>query len=163
MRKINKFLKLQNVTKCIHEIPMCQLDELLAMFILSIRKEDGEEYETTSIWSFISSIERELQHHNYPFTVGKGERQGFPWFHETCAVSSHSPVLMYTCKFITLFKKCFIYQIINFFDCNKMKNYCYSSTSFWIKCVFFPVQKVHLKIFNIYYTCRVAYKTQHIY
>ena len=134
MRKINKFLKLQNVTKYIHEIPMCQLDELLAMFILSIRKEDGEEYETTSIRSFISSIERELQHHNYPFTVGKGERQGFPRFHETCAVSSHSSVLMYTCKFKTLFKKCFIYQIINFLNffnfCNKMKNYRYSSTSF---------------------------------
>ena len=115
MRKINTFLKLQNMTKCIHEIPMCQLDELLAMFILSIRKEDGQEYETTSIRSFISSIERELQHHNYPFTVGKGERQGFPRFRETCAVSSHSSVLMYTCKFNTLFKKCFIipnYQLL---------------------------------------------------
>jgi hypothetical protein len=87
MKKLDKFLAIRNEKRKIQNIPMPELDELLSMFILSIRKEDGEEYETTSLRSFVSTIEKELQSHNYPFTIAKGARQGFPKFTETISVS----------------------------------------------------------------------------
>ncbi|XP_052281975.1 uncharacterized protein KIAA1958-like [Dreissena polymorpha] len=62
---------------------MKELDNILCMFILSIRKENGDEYETTSLRSFVSSIDKELQLNNYQFTIAKGQRQGFPRFRET--------------------------------------------------------------------------------
>lgn len=91
MRKLSRFLSMKNESRKMYDIPMCELDEILAMFILSIRKEDGGEYETTSIRSFSSTIEKVLQENNYPYTLAKGERQGFPKFRETIAVSMVRP------------------------------------------------------------------------
>lgn len=87
LKKLKTFLKQQQLPTDITQIEMKELDNILCMFILSIRKENGDEYETTSLRSFVSSIDKELQLNNYQFTIAKGQRQGFPRFRETLSVS----------------------------------------------------------------------------
>ncbi|KAH3785821.1 hypothetical protein DPMN_163915 [Dreissena polymorpha] len=51
--KLKTFLKQQQLPTDITQIEMKELDSILCMFILSIRKENGDEYETTSLRSFV--------------------------------------------------------------------------------------------------------------
>ncbi|WAR30833.1 K1958-like protein [Mya arenaria] len=45
------------------------LDEYVANYILSVRKADGAEYEPTSIRNIVSSLDRKLKRHKYPFRL----------------------------------------------------------------------------------------------
>ena len=67
--KFRRFLKNKHETRAIHEIPAEILDELLANFILSIKKIDGSEYEPTTIRNIVSSIDRHLKRHKYPVRI----------------------------------------------------------------------------------------------
>jgi len=42
------------------DIPVADLDQLLAHVILSVRKKDGQEYEPTSLRSIVGSVDRTL-------------------------------------------------------------------------------------------------------
>ena len=57
----------------IEQIPPNQLNEVLSMFILSVRKKDGEEYEPATLRSIVSSIDRHLKNNYYPTSIISGE------------------------------------------------------------------------------------------
>ena len=53
-------------------LPRHELNEILAKFIISVRKVDGAEYEPSSLRNIISSIDRFLKEHHYGSTVAFG-------------------------------------------------------------------------------------------
>jgi hypothetical protein len=65
---------------------MTELDELLAMFLRSIKKEDGTDYEPSSLRGYISTFGRVPQENGYQFTIAKSSRQGFPLKNQTKSV-----------------------------------------------------------------------------
>ena len=67
--KIQKFLQQRGESREIFRIPHDELDPLLANFILSVRKADGSDYELTSLRAMMSSLDRKLKRHKYPYTV----------------------------------------------------------------------------------------------
>ncbi|KAH3891366.1 hypothetical protein DPMN_015464 [Dreissena polymorpha] len=50
-----------------HQLDVDVLDEHVATLILSLQREDGTEFEPTSIRAIISSLDRKLKRHKYPF------------------------------------------------------------------------------------------------
>ena len=49
------------------------LDEILCAFILAVKKKDGEEYEPTTLRSFVSSFDRSLRKKDYPTAIIEGQ------------------------------------------------------------------------------------------
>jgi hypothetical protein len=87
IRRLTQFLRMRKIEREIQDIPMPELDELLSMFVLAVKKEDGNDYEPGTIRGYMSSFDRVLQQHNYPYTIAKGPRQAFPLLQETLSVS----------------------------------------------------------------------------
>ena len=48
---------------------MVELQEIIKIFVLAVRKKNGEEYEPSSLRAFIQSIDRHLRKNNYGFSV----------------------------------------------------------------------------------------------
>ena len=67
--KFRRFLETKDETREIHHIDVDQLDEYVANFILSVRKQNGEEYEPTSIRGIVSSLDRKLRRHGYAHSI----------------------------------------------------------------------------------------------
>ena len=66
------FLKLKNETRPPHEIPPTELDNHLAHFFVSVKKEGGEEdreYEPGTLKGMQSSIERHLKEQHYEHSI----------------------------------------------------------------------------------------------
>ncbi len=59
--QVMRFLKLKNEHRELHQIPGEELDPLLASFLLTVRKKDGNEFEPSSLRSIVSSIDRKLK------------------------------------------------------------------------------------------------------
>lgn len=64
--KFLRFLATEQEYKNIHEIAPDLLDEYIANYILSVKKNDQTEYEPTTIRNMISSIERHLKRNTFP-------------------------------------------------------------------------------------------------
>jgi hypothetical protein len=64
-----RFLKGKNETRYLHNIPSKEMDTNLANFILSVRKNDGQEYEPTTVPNIILSIDRQLKEMKYPVKI----------------------------------------------------------------------------------------------
>lgn len=63
---IRKFIKgMKNEHFDEHEFPCNELDQLIVMFVLSVRKTDGQEYEPSSLRSIIRSFDRKLGRQKY--------------------------------------------------------------------------------------------------
>ncbi|XP_052795374.1 transcriptional regulator QRICH1-like [Mya arenaria] len=69
VQKFERFLLNKGEKKAIYQIEPDLLDEYVANFILSVRKADGAEYEPTSIRNIVSSLDRKLKRHKYPFRL----------------------------------------------------------------------------------------------
>ena len=69
----HNYLKTAGEYRQIELIPPNELNDFLSMFILSVRKTDGEEYEPATIRSMISSIDRHLKLKYYPTTIMSGD------------------------------------------------------------------------------------------
>ena len=54
-------------------IELREHDEILCAFILAVKKKDGEEYELTTLWSFVSSFDRYLRKKGYPTAIIEGQ------------------------------------------------------------------------------------------
>jgi hypothetical protein len=87
IKRLNQFLRMRNIHCEIQDLPMPELDEILSMFVLAVKKEDGNDYEPGTIRGYMSSFDRLLQQHNYEYTIAKGPRQAFPLLQETLSVS----------------------------------------------------------------------------
>ncbi|XP_061191553.1 uncharacterized protein LOC133199700 [Saccostrea echinata] len=67
----------QNENRDLNEIPCDELDQLLAMFVLSVRKTDGQEYEPSSLRSIISSLDRKLGRQKYVHKIMDSQDDSF--------------------------------------------------------------------------------------
>ncbi|XP_061174899.1 uncharacterized protein KIAA1958 homolog [Saccostrea echinata] len=74
---VRKFLKMKNENRDLNEIPCDELDQLLAMFVLSVRKTDGQEYEPSSLRSIISSLDRKLGRQKYGHKIMDSQDDSF--------------------------------------------------------------------------------------
>ena len=66
---VEKFLRLKKEERDIHLIPPNKLDPLLANFLLTVRKNDGGDFEPSSLRSIISSVDRKLRQTNYGHSI----------------------------------------------------------------------------------------------
>ncbi|RUA04261.1 MAG: hypothetical protein DSY43_06765 [Gammaproteobacteria bacterium] len=71
---LKKFLVSNNEPKEIENIDAKDLDDYIANFLLQVRKQNGEQYEPTSLRSFISSFDRYLRKKEYPSTIIEGKQ-----------------------------------------------------------------------------------------
>ena len=70
---LKKFLVSRNELREIENIDAKDLDVLIANFLLQVRKKDGEQYEPTSLRSFVSSFDRYLRKKDYSSTTMEGK------------------------------------------------------------------------------------------
>ena len=70
---LKKFLAFENEEREIHNIEPKALNNYILEFIVKVRKQDGGEYEPTTLRSFISSFDRFLRKKNYPTTIIEGD------------------------------------------------------------------------------------------
>ncbi|CAG2232665.1 unnamed protein product [Mytilus edulis] len=66
---VTGFLKLIKEDRELHQIPTAELDVVLANFLLTVRKKDGNEYEPSSLRGMVGSIDRTLKYHKYGHTI----------------------------------------------------------------------------------------------
>ena len=66
-----EFLAIYNSTEDreIQDIPPEELQPIIKNFILSVRKQNGNEYEPSSVKAFVQSIDRYLRKKHYAFSV----------------------------------------------------------------------------------------------
>ena len=67
------FLVSRNEHREIENIDAKSLDVFIANFLLQVRKKDGEQYEPTSLRSFVSSFDRHLTKKDYSSTIMEGK------------------------------------------------------------------------------------------
>ena len=67
--KFERFLLSKSESRKMHEIESDSFDEYLANFILSVRKPSGDQYEPSTIRNMVSSIDRKLRRHQYPYKI----------------------------------------------------------------------------------------------
>ena len=70
---LKKILVSRNELREIENIDAKDLDVLIANFLLQVRKKDGEQYEPTSLRSFVSSFDRYLRKKDYSSTIMEGK------------------------------------------------------------------------------------------
>ena len=70
---LKKILVSRNELREIANIDAKDLDVLIANFLLQVRKKDGEQYEPTSLRSFVSSFDRYLRKKDYSSTIMEGK------------------------------------------------------------------------------------------
>jgi hypothetical protein len=66
------FLKLKGETRAPHMIPLHQLDKLLGHFVVSVRKQNGDDYEPCYLKNIQNSLERHLKNRQYSVSLTNG-------------------------------------------------------------------------------------------
>ena len=73
MALLSSFMAKEKENRQVEEIPPQDLDNYLSRFLLSVRKKNGDEYETSTLRGFIASIERCLKKCRYSESVITGQ------------------------------------------------------------------------------------------
>ena len=60
----------------VEEIPHKELNQILAKFVLGVRKKNGDEYEPSSVRAFLQSIDRQIGTVNLQIMSGQSGHQG---------------------------------------------------------------------------------------
>lgn len=87
IKKLDKFMAERGEKRKLHTIPMEELDQHIASFIMTIKKPDGEDYEPTSIRNMISSFDRKLGRQGYAYRIISTTTNAFNLTRETLKVS----------------------------------------------------------------------------
>ncbi|XP_033730685.1 uncharacterized protein LOC117320126 [Pecten maximus] len=69
LKLLRQFLSLENENREIYQIPPQELCPLLCKFFIGIRKQDGSNYEPSSLRGFMSSFDRQLRRYDYGYSV----------------------------------------------------------------------------------------------
>ncbi|XP_033731021.1 uncharacterized protein KIAA1958 homolog [Pecten maximus] len=77
VKLVKQFLALKGEEREMNEIPVGELDMLLANFLLSVRKKDGQNYEPSSLRGIISSVDRKLCRQKYGHKIMNGDANEF--------------------------------------------------------------------------------------
>ena len=70
---LQEFMRMKGKGEEFENIEPRELDEILCAFILAVKKKDGEEYEPTTLRSFVSSFDRYLRTKGYPTAIIEGQ------------------------------------------------------------------------------------------
>ena len=70
---LKKIMRMKRKHEEFENIKPRELDQILCAFILTVKKKDGEEYEPTTLRSFVSSFDRYLRKKGYPTAIIKEE------------------------------------------------------------------------------------------
>ncbi|CAG2204141.1 unnamed protein product [Mytilus edulis] len=73
---VQKFFKMKKEVREIQNIPENELDSLLANFLITVRKQDGTEYEPSSLKGMMSSVDRKLRRPKYGHSIS-GDNNDF--------------------------------------------------------------------------------------
>ena len=66
---LKRFLKMKHKDRKIEAISAAGLNEYISEFILSVHTKDGKEYKPTSVWSLMTSFERQLKENGYSASI----------------------------------------------------------------------------------------------
>ena len=88
IKKLEKYMIDHGETRKVHEIPMEELDEKIAGFLMTIKKPDGEDNEPSSIRNMISSFDRKVRRHGYKYSTIRSETNAFSLTRETLKVNN---------------------------------------------------------------------------
>ncbi|GCC28298.1 hypothetical protein chiPu_0006727 [Chiloscyllium punctatum] len=77
VRLLNSYLSSIGETRQIYEIKLDKLDCILADFIVSVRKKNGDEFEPSSLRGILGSIDRWLRRHKYGHSIFQGTGNQF--------------------------------------------------------------------------------------
>ena len=69
LKTFAEFLESEEETREIQEMPPDELQKLAKKFVLAVRKQNGEEYQPSSLRGFLQSIDRYLRKKGYPFSL----------------------------------------------------------------------------------------------
>jgi hypothetical protein len=69
MKLVNAFLMSKNETRLVQFIPPDELNSHLCNFILAVTKNDGSEYEPTTLRGFLGSVDRHLRSVDSPVSI----------------------------------------------------------------------------------------------
>lgn len=69
VKVLKEFLLHKNEKREIHNIQQEELDDYLAEFVRSVKRNDGKDCEPSSLRAFVSSFERHLKRKNYPASI----------------------------------------------------------------------------------------------
>ena len=70
---LKEFIRMKGKEEELENIEPKELDQIQCAFILSVKKKDGEEYEPTTLRSFVSSFDRYLRKKGYPTAIIEGQ------------------------------------------------------------------------------------------
>ena len=76
LKKFTDFLNEQDEVREISEIPAKELDFLIARFLMSVKKNNGEDYEPSTLRGFQSTIQRHLKSKGSSFNIINGSDFG---------------------------------------------------------------------------------------
>ena len=71
MRLFKAFCLSRGENRPVEHLQPIDLDTLFGHFLISVKKQNGEEYEPSSIRGFVSSLDRYLKESRYPHTIIK--------------------------------------------------------------------------------------------
>ncbi|VDI24802.1 Hypothetical predicted protein [Mytilus galloprovincialis] len=71
IQSLQQFLVTKLETREIYLIPPHELNQILCQFLISVRKDDGNQYEPASLKGMLCSFDRYLRHHNYGYQISK--------------------------------------------------------------------------------------------
>ena len=69
IRLLQQYLIRRGDNRKVENIPPQELDDILSLFFVSVRKTNGTEYEPSSLKSFQSSFQRYLKENNYKYDI----------------------------------------------------------------------------------------------
>ena len=73
IKLLKSFAELQGEVRKAHKIPPAELDDLLSLFFISVRKVDGGNFEPCTLKSIQSSLERYRKENRYGYSIVSGE------------------------------------------------------------------------------------------
>ena len=73
LQLVKSFIVKEIESRPLEELPPQELDLYLSTFILAVRKKNGEEYEPTTLWRFIASVEHYLKKCRYSKSIITGQ------------------------------------------------------------------------------------------
>ncbi|XP_052080614.1 transcriptional regulator QRICH1-like [Mytilus californianus] len=71
IQSLQQFLVTKLETREIYSIPPHELNQILCQFLISVRKDDGDQYEPASLKGMLCSFDRYLRQHNYGYQISK--------------------------------------------------------------------------------------------
>jgi len=110
IQKFTRYLAVKGESRPMHQIEVEVLDDFIASDILSLRRKDGTEFEPVSLRGMISSLDRQLRRHRYPFSIMNGHGPQFNLTRETYNAKKKSLKKQVNRSMVILFyftRKCF--------------------------------------------------------